>query len=170
MKNSLPALAVIVLLIVSLLAVNVACGGPSVITTVETLATAAEAAVTALEVAGTIPPSVGQVIAEYLGEIATAAQQAATLAQTESGAKLASDVVALFVNIQLSDVPPQYQFIVQGVAQAVSQLLKYFTPASFPAKSPVLSVSNSQKKKLAALSMRFKVVNDRINLVKAKAR
>lgn len=153
------------LLLVALLA---GCGSGTVVTALELVTAASEAAVSTLEAAGQITPGTAIQIDSYLANVSAATQFAATeLQSTDTTALKVSKIAAQFAGIAVPNLPPgTAQAIVtaiQAVANAVSKFLVQIQPPPAPsAKLPVLAFSSKDQVKLEAIRSRAEVVHQKV--------
>jgi len=141
------------------------CGSSNVVTALELVTAASEAAIGALEATGQIPPGTAMQIDQYLAEVSTATQFASTeLTSTDTTAVKTAKIAAQFANIAAPDLGPgTAQAIVQvvaAVAKAVSSFLATIQPP--PAQPlPKAVMSENDKEKLQAIRSRAAVVYSR---------
>lgn len=135
----------LIALLVLLVIVLNGCGSGTVITSLELVTDAAEAAVTVLAATGQLPASTVTVIDSYLSQVSTATEFAVTeLESTDPAGAKASKILAQFAMIARPDLPPGIaQAIlaaVQAVASSVSNFLMTLQPAPAPGTPPTAAL------------------------------
>jgi hypothetical protein len=147
--------------LITLALVLTGCGVSSVVTSLELVTAASEAAVGALEGAGQITPATAMLIDQYLAQVSMATQFAATeLASTDTTPEKISKIASQFAGIAIPDLPPgtaqAIVLTVQAVAKAVAAFLMNIQTPTPPASKFVLS--DNDRAKLAQIRGRAGVV------------
>lgn len=152
---------------VSALLFQMGCGSNQVVTSLQLVIAAAEAAMTTLEATGQIDPATATKITNYLTAVSTATSYAATeLQSSDTPAQKATKIVQEFASVTAPVLPPGTAqtiiSVVQAVTQAVANFLASIQPASAVSGSPALTLSSADRSKLQSIHARSEALKTRI--------
>lgn len=159
-------------LLIVLILTLASCGASSVITGLELVTDAAEAAVTALAATGQIPAPTVTLIDNYLSQVSSATEFAVTeLESTDTTAVKASKIIGQFAMIVAPDLPPG---IAQGIVAAIQSVAKSVasflatlgSPGTAPTaaqKLPNLKLSDSDRGRLDKIRVRAQAVKAKVS-------
>jgi hypothetical protein len=155
--KSIISIIPIVFLILALLSVG--CQTSTVISTLESVVSAAEIAIPVIGAATGLSSATSAKIVQYLQEVNIATAQASTiLAGTGTSAQKAAEIAKAFAaiaqgcNCVPAGTPQEVVAVVNAVAQAVLQFLTNFPPT--PAPPPVVKVTAANRMALANIRVR----------------
>ena len=138
----------------------VGCGTSSIVTALEAVIAAAEAAVATLGAVGTIPPATVTLLENYLTSVSEATAFASTeLASNDSPAVKATKIIQQFAMIAAPILPPGTAQVVVDVIQAVTKAIANFlsqieAPKTATANLSKLTLSDSDRAKLGKIHER----------------